>query len=497
MADEIIADPTYIEHVRHFFTDEDLEHMLQKRLDLTTYPALRNAAVAVAQITQPPGAAMPPDPARQWSPERWQTFLNWMTNNFPLGTATPRTPVAGSGTRIRKDVRELSPDEVDTLRLAFQGIMDREPDDPTSYFHLAGQHWLPNPGQCMHHVDGYHPWHRAFMQMFEDALRTVPGCADVTLPYWDITDAPPDFLFSPPFDAYTLPRAVGDDYPAGFPTLRNTSDEIMAGVADFAIPQGIQTAIAEFDWDLFCNGRSNGPHNGIEGDGHDPGHGVVGMSMSTPDVAAFDPIFWFFHSNWDRLWWEWQQAMQATTQWTMRSTITGGQNGFLVPPLNALRGLGTTAEKWIDLAATGVGYTLPAAPPADGPADPLGAPRLSGSAPAANTSRVRSDAMVSVRLKGIDRMAIPGSFVAVLVADGEPIARRAFFQSTEPRICSTCSEMPIVSLSFTVPADAVLGRDLTAVIDVLGPVAERVGSRFPLSRCGNPTLNVRLLLEEA
>ncbi|MDQ2707547.1 MAG: tyrosinase family protein [Actinomycetota bacterium] len=33
---------------------------------------------------------------------------------------------------------------------------------------------------------------------------------------------------------------------------------------------------------------------------HDAGHPACGTTMSTPDAAAFDPIFWFFHANWDR-----------------------------------------------------------------------------------------------------------------------------------------------------------------------------------------------------
>lgn len=501
MADQVIEHPTYIEHIRHFFTAEDLEHMLDWRLDMTTYAGLRTNANSIWQITQPPNATMPPDPARRWSAERSQTFFNWWTDDFPLGSPQPKPPQAGTGSRIRKDARELSTDEVETLRQAFQGIMDKAPDDEGSYFRIAGKHWLPivpGEGECMHHVDGYHPWHRVYLHEFEDALRSIPGCADVTLPYWDVTDAPPAFLFTEPFASYTLPRTVGDDvnYPPGYVTSRFSSAEIMANLAAFEVPQKIQVAMAEFDWDLFCNGSQNGPHNGIEGGGHDNGHSSCGPTIAAKDVAAFDPLFWFFHSNWDRLWWEWQQAMEATTLWTFRSTITNGQTQFLVKPANALKPFTTRTDEVIDLAATGVGYTLPIAPVEDVAVPPMG-PRAFGSIEASRRFRVRSGGTVSVRLKGIDRLAIPGSFQAVLLADGEPISRQAFFQSTEPRACGTCLEQPIVSLSFAVPVEAVLDRDLTAAIEVAGPVAERTGRRFPLSRCGDPTLNVRMLLVSA
>jgi uncharacterized protein YigA (DUF484 family) len=40
MADEIIAHPTYMEHVRHFFEEIDLDHMNAQGVDLSTYALL-------------------------------------------------------------------------------------------------------------------------------------------------------------------------------------------------------------------------------------------------------------------------------------------------------------------------------------------------------------------------------------------------------------------------------------------------------------------------
>jgi tyrosinase len=60
MADTVIANPTYVEHVRHFFEDVDLEHMFKRGYDLTTYPTLKANEQAVIDQTRPPEAAMPP-----------------------------------------------------------------------------------------------------------------------------------------------------------------------------------------------------------------------------------------------------------------------------------------------------------------------------------------------------------------------------------------------------------------------------------------------------
>lgn len=110
--------------------------------------------------------------------------------------------------------------------------------------------------------------------------------------------------------------------------------------------------------------------------------------------------------------------------------------------------------------------------------------------------RVRSDPLVSVRLKGIDRLAIPGTFRALLKADGERIAQRTFFQATEPRTCDSCRENALIDLDFMVREDAVLGKRLAVDIEVVRRDDPRAGVRVPMRVCGNPTVNVRMLLEE-
>ncbi|MBA2323530.1 MAG: tyrosinase family protein [Pseudonocardiales bacterium] len=313
MAENVIAEPTYMEHIRHFFDEIDLDHMAAQGVDLSTYSLLSQRASDVYLHTLQPDGDMPPDPGRRWSAERSATFLNWITNGLPIGVPTAEPVQTIVAQRIRKDARDLSAAELTTLTTAFRGIMDRDPSEPTSYFALAGTHWFPPPNECKHHEDRYQPWHRVFVTRFEDALRSVDGCGDVTLPYWDITAEPPEFLFAPPFDAYTAPVDIMlPDYPAGYRTIRFDASTIAANVVAFDIPSLIASATQNFRWDRFNKGIWQA---------HDAGHPACGTTMSTPDAAAFDPIFWFFHANWDRLWHEWQQIMRATTYWSFRSAL--------------------------------------------------------------------------------------------------------------------------------------------------------------------------------
>ncbi|WP_035859185.1 hypothetical protein [Kitasatospora cheerisanensis] len=121
---------------------------------------------------------------------------------------------------------------------------------------------------------------------------------------------------------------------------------------------------------------------------------------------------------------------------------------------------------------------------------------LSGSTDAVGTFAFRSANPVSVRVKGIDRLNIPGSFVVTLLSDGEPVAQRYFFQPKTPRKCPTCVKNGIINLDFRMPQEQLVDRALSVRIDVPGH-SEEIGTAFPLVQAGNPTVNARLLVEDA
>ncbi len=86
--------------------------------------------------------------------------------------------------------------KLENLIRAFRGIQALPVDSKNSFFYLAGLHGLPfrgpgetNPewwgGYCWHGTVLFPTWHRIYVLRLEDALRTIPGCHDVTLPFWD------------------------------------------------------------------------------------------------------------------------------------------------------------------------------------------------------------------------------------------------------------------------------------------------------------------------
>ena len=488
--DEPVKNPTWMADIRFFFTPDDIDHMGKRGIDLATYDGVKANAIRIMGATEPPDASMPPDPSAKWSQARSTTFKNWIVNGYPFGTAVPQGAFLMANlaaARLRKDASTLSQAEIETLKAAFVGVMGLAVDNPASYFCQAGIHWLPGklPGPtfyCLHHESRYNPWHRRYLLSFENALRSIPGCGNVTLPYWDITRPIPDFLYQPPFDKYTLPRDIGPNFPAGYVTRRYTPAQVMDNVNNlYRIPGQITVAMGKSLWSQF---------NTLIIGAHDNGHVSTGETMGQQDVAAYDPIFWFFHANLDRLWWRWQQALKATNLIGFLTTVKGSTDWLKTTPFNTLPPFSETADQTIDLGAApdGADYQHPA-----GEKPFIFGAEAFGSLAAAALTGIHSSGRASVRVKGIDRLNIPGSFVVHLKAEGRTIASQAFFQARNPRSCSACIKQGKVDLDLDVDIDQLRGVPLSVVIQPMWPDA--IGTTFPLSSAGNPTLNIRLLLQ--
>lgn len=496
-----VANPTWYADIRKLFTATDIAHMQGQGLDLTSYDAVKNSAGGIyAQVA---AGHMPPPPDN-W-PQAWvTTFLNWMTNGYPKGTNAPSPQAAlaliaaaSNAKRIRKEITTLSAQELADLKKAFSGIMALGSTDPNSYFVQAGYHWLPVGNLfCQHHVPAYNPWHRAYLLSFENALRSVPGCENVTLPYWDITTPFPDVLKSPPFDKYTLPKGVGQGFNAGYVTQRFSYPDIQQKLLQHDVAGDIANALSKTDWEDF-HGMFAGADNNAIISAHDNGHISIGNTMALQEVAAFDPVFWFFHANWDRLYWQWQKAMGAATVTTLLSTINKETDPlsyriFTNATLEALAPFTTDALKLTTISTVDSATSLDVdyqSPPA-----PMQIRQLAKTLRSVLASQTFSLAgeRVNVRVQGVNRLKIPGSFIVHLLKDGKILASRGFFQPVEVDKCESCIKNAMVHFDFTLPLAVVSSGKLGIRVE---PVDKSfVGDRFPNKLMGNPTVEVRLLM---
>ncbi|SHM58081.1 tyrosinase [Chitinophaga jiangningensis] len=178
--------------------------------------------------------------------------------------------------RVRRSLRELETfylkgdrQPLENLMLAWKGIKELPPDHPNSFFNIGGLHGEPFRdkgatdgdywgGWCNHNNILFPTWHRVYLLNLENALRSIPGCEDVTLPYWDETEHESTVSGIPwslildkvnvrgniidnPLKSYKFQKAINDDVsgdksiyskPAGTDTVRYPYSGLVGTPAD-------------------------------------------------------------------------------------------------------------------------------------------------------------------------------------------------------------------------------------------------------------------------
>jgi hypothetical protein len=130
------------------------------------------------------------------------------------------------------------------------------------------------------------PWHRVYVLRMEELLRSKkPG---LSIPYWNYAEEEqrPDWVWQPP-------QVVRDTPGAGTPSGSLPSWAYVNNLVNNT------TAYTDFTSNLEVNAH-NDVHNWCNG------------TISTPETAAKDPIFWLLHSNVDRIWDAWQLTHTGT-----------------------------------------------------------------------------------------------------------------------------------------------------------------------------------------
>lgn len=164
--------------------------------------------------------------------------------------------------RVRQSLGELQQQylsgnkaPLEAVMRAWKGIKDLPPDDPRSFYVLGGYHGEPFRGAgwgnstywggyCMHGNVLFPTWHRVYLFMLEEAMRSIPGCQDVTLPFWDETDADtlqngvPWALTAETFelDGQTIPNPL-----RSFVLPQNIVDHISGDSPNYSKAKGYET----------------------------------------------------------------------------------------------------------------------------------------------------------------------------------------------------------------------------------------------------------------
>ncbi len=249
------------------------------------------------------------------------------TSAAAVGTLEASRLYAGGGTlgeRLRKDVRDLTDNEVRKYREAVRRMKMKGPDvpqwsgtnltmpassgqDKQGYAFQALVHTL----HCPHGNWWFLPWHRVYLFYFEDALRDLAAdfMPDVplTIPYWNWTaqrGVPAIFadpMNNPLFDARRHPIPLRDE-DVGSDVIKDTVENVHT--------------FEGFGSSASCTKSANAGISPFEGGPHGMVHVRIGWhrnppafrpwgDLRVPPTAAFDPLFWSHHANIDRLWDVW------------------------------------------------------------------------------------------------------------------------------------------------------------------------------------------------
>lgn len=246
----------------------------------------------------------------------------------PPGAAAPPPPPAAQAPRQRKDIRavEASPDELKNLRHAFFMMKKRpatcgDPNAQNEYDCWAAYHNNFDLFGCRHGTDLFWPWHRNHLVEFEKALRSSDPAnpervRDVTLPYWNWTQAPSGRFFPKSVEQQFLDP--GEYYPEDCPDPNSPCpnplwiDGRRTGSCQAVRPECVQEALQLPTWRDFGGGQQGGQFGDFELQAHNFMHAsYIGGPMASPETASQDPIYWLFHTYIDNVWDQWQRVHQT------------------------------------------------------------------------------------------------------------------------------------------------------------------------------------------
>lgn len=280
--------------------------------------------------------------------------------------------------RVRRNVNTMALDDPDLATYRdFVGMMRDKPDtDPVSWVGFANQHGNEKSFKFCPHGDWYFlPWHRGFVQMYENAAAVLMKNPKFAMPYWDWTAL------------RTLPAAFTDKEYKGKPNplyvpgkgdkptiMRHDLSNPRYALTDSLVGQGVIDQIyAETVFEVFGTSRNpkqtnldpswvpaGGGNQGIlERTPHNNVHNNIGGYMPQSNSPR-DPIFMMHHGNIDRIWAYWNALgrKNSTDPLWLNMPFT---NNYIGPDGKPY------SRKVSDLLSTAaLGYTYDNMPKADG-----------------------------------------------------------------------------------------------------------------------------------
>jgi tyrosinase len=285
------------------------------------------AAATAAAASLPTRQTSGPDFVSVPYEEALQKYSKLFKPNTPEEIGSDFTAASAAATcsrslRVRKEWRTMTTSDQKSWLTAVNCLMDkpsRTNDGQSLWEDLAWIHALYL--NSIHGIDRFFPWHREFVQIYENLIRKDCGYAG-PLPWWDETLDAGKFSKSPIFSSSTFGSlSLGPDTPkcvtnGAFAGRKfGIDDTCLARAGDDKHSTNITEAYI-----TLCNAATNF-HDFAECNErgvHNLGHESVGATLRSSSTAPLEPLFFLHHTFVDRIWWRWQNKNPARF-----STISG------------------------------------------------------------------------------------------------------------------------------------------------------------------------------
>jgi len=443
---QLFAEPYWIPaDQRHIVSTSWIGCMSEYKIYLDQWASVKEWDVTIYEHLQSRNMPLTTDQTQFWPEAATELLRLWInqgwrkTDHDPFDRAEriPPPSEAPRPIRIRKDIRALTNEELNQYRAKLDDVMrvaDPSPDSQWQKLSYVHTNW------CLHYQEAFLFWHRAYLAYFEQLLgmavpywnwmavdADVDGSPNAGIPqaFLDATyihpatgtERPNPLRFAAAKDGRSkacsaaatqgnlsdadcrwvqrnpLFYTTGDDHRAEREKLlrmvRIFQNQVVQALQwpVFSQPEGSPgypwANILAFDPpqpdNLYPNRED---FDGLYEQPHDNWHGWIGFDMADNAYTAFDPVFWSYHANIDRMMEVWIRAHPAA-QYTARFPIQPfmGAMAQTIEPTDPRPWLYTTIG---DLArdSRGLGYDFdpPVTPDwqGDSPSDAVsGTPTLS------------------------------------------------------------------------------------------------------------------------
>lgn len=459
---------TFYDNIMPMFGDSNIACMKSQNLDLGNYEQVKMYRTKIYDVLE---SGFMPLGGPRWTPDQLKTFRDWVSQGCH-GTITGKP-------RIRPNIINIDADYLSRVKTAFEKLYSI--DGPGGYRWLVDIH----ANYCYHHSQKFFTWHRLFMIVFEDALRNAADDPDLCLPYWDFTtDTIPEVLRREPFHIYSSPTAFQtgmysngtiDNPVPQYTSLRNPLHFMEWKYHSKGVAESTAEGLSQNVWEQFTGWYPNNTLTGATVHAHNMGHNFMGVTMQDSQFSPFDPIFWFYHCNWDRIFAAWQQEHNAVsyndfvlhlqdpndTAWLHDNGLapfkvadsgTSSSVSVMVGDLEY-----ASSSQTLDIAGFNIEYDSYPTPKSildnisPSPVTFHDKNSTAGSsgvdAPGSHTA--------TIRVEGVHRLAISGNFRVAIVAchTRDEIAQLTYLQRKQPAQCTNCANTPVVNFEFKIHHD--------------------------------------------